>query len=428
MLEEIQYLSTFLKEYFIGHGMNPEIASFINLLVNILVIIFILFLIHFLTKRAIRTTFKAFTNKTKSTFDDYLLETNFSGFISNILPLLFLEYSVPIIFESYPAFLNIFNVLFDIYIIILMVLICRSLLRSSKNYLKSKDEYKDKPLESFLQVFMIFIWALGFVFIFSEITGEGIFSFLISLGAASAVILLIFKDTILGFVASIQISVNDIVRIGDWITFSKFGADGFVTEINLATVKVQNWDNTYTTIPTYSLIGDSFQNWRGMQDSPGRRIKRSLFIKQKSIKLVSEEDLEKYKKIKLIAPYIEERQKLIDDYNKTRDFDRGISLNGRNQTNLGIFRKYTEAYLHQHPLVSKELWIIVRHLDPTVHGIPLEIYCFSSDKRWAYYEDVAADIFDHLIAAIPYFDLQLFEAPSGDDIVQVSKALHSEKV
>ncbi len=233
-------------------------------------------------------------------------------------------------------------------------------------------------------------------------------------------ILLIFKDTILGFVASIQVSVNDIVRIGDWITFSKFGADGYVTEINLATVRVQNFDNTFTTIPTYSLIADSFQNWRGMQESEGRRIKRSLFIKQNSIRFLSSEELEDLKKIQLIAPYIEHREKDVLKYNRATEADKSLLINGRNQTNLGIFRKYADAFLHENPAINKDLFLMVRHLAPTDKGIPLEIFCFCYDKRWENYEHIQADIFDHLISAIPYFGLELFESPTGTDFAKIS--------
>jgi miniconductance mechanosensitive channel len=246
-----------------------------------------------------------------------------------------------------------------------------------------------------------------------------------TLGAASAILLLIFKDTILGFVASIQVSVNDIVRIGDWITFSKYGADGYVTEISLATVTVQNFDNTFTTIPTYSLIADSFQNWRGMQESAGRRIKRSLYIKQNSIKFLSEEEIEALKKIQLIAPYIEHRERDIRKYNRQTDADKSLLINGRNQTNLGIFRKYADAFLHENPAINKELFLMVRHLAPTDRGIPIEIFCFSYDKRWENYEHIQADIFDHLIAATPYFGLELFEIPSGKDMAQISNSISS---
>jgi len=261
----------------------------------------------------------------------------------------------------------------------------------------------------------MFAWGAAIFFAINVLTGYSVMS-LATLGAASAVILLIFKDTILGFVASIQVSVNDIVRLGDWITFSKFGADGYVTEINLATVRVQNFDNTFTTIPTYSLIADSFQNWRGMQESDGRRIKRSLFIKQNSVKFLTEEDVESLKNIGLIKPYLEHREKDIKQFNKRNEVDKSMLINGRNQTNLGVFRKYADAFLHENPAINKEMFLMVRHLAPTENGIPIEIFCFSKDKRWENYEHIQADIFDHLIASIPYFGLELFENPSGKDL------------
>ncbi|MEE3244323.1 MAG: mechanosensitive ion channel domain-containing protein, partial [Bacteroidota bacterium] len=249
-----------------------------------------------------------------------------------------------------------------------------------------------------------------------ELFDKNAMNFVLQLGAASAVILLIFKDTILGFVASIQVSINDIVRIGDWITFSKYGADGTVTEINLATVKVQNFDMTYTTIPTYSLISDSFQNWRGMQESGGRRIKRSVFIKQNSVKFLTEADLKELKRIQLVAPYIEHMEKEVLRTNKKQGVDQSLAINGLNQTNLGVFRKYIDAYLYENPAINKDLFLMVRHLPPTAQGIPLEIFCFSTDKRWENYEHIQADIFDHVIAAVPFFGLEIFEEPSSKDI------------
>jgi miniconductance mechanosensitive channel len=360
--------------------------------------------------------FKSFSNKTKTTFDDFLIKTNFPKYIGQILPIVIIYLAVPYIVVDFPLAIKAFYFFIDIYIILLIVWIIRSILRTTKSYLRTLESFKDKPVESYIQVVMIIVWLFAFIFIIAEITGKDVINFIISLGAASAILLLIFKDTILGFVASIQVSVNDIVRIGDWITFSKYGADGTVTEITLATVRVQNFDNTFTSIPTYSLISESFQNWRGMQESPGRRIKRSVFIKQNSVKFITPEDFEKYKNIQLISSYLEDRQNEINDYNTTNGIDTILPLNGRNQTNLGIFRKYIDTYLNNHSAVHKEMYIIVRHLQPTEHGIPLEILCFSRDKRWENFEYITADIFDHIIGAVSYFDLQLFEAPSGDDI------------
>ncbi|TRO66545.1 mechanosensitive ion channel family protein [Christiangramia sabulilitoris] len=409
-------LICFFEEFFVAHGMNSTFALYLNLLINLLVLTLVIFGINYVLKHFIIETFKLFTNKTRTTFDDFLIKSNFPRYVGRFVPLFVIYKIFPLIFSEFHDVLEIFYFLFKIYVIILLIWIFRSILRSTRNYLKTRPEFNDKPLESFSQIIMIFIWIIGLMFIFSEITGKSVVGFAISLGAASAVILLIFKDTILGLVASIQVSVNDIVRIGDWITFEKFGADGTVTEINLATVRVQNWDNTYTTIPTYSLISDSFHNWRGMQESPGRRIKRSVFIKQNSVKFLDKDDLEKLKKIHLIAPYLDNRQAEIDKFNESNDIDKSLLINGRNQTNLGVFRKYADSYLREHSAVHKEMYLIVRHLAPTPNGIPLEILCFSKDKRWENYEYISADIFDHLIAAIPYFDLKLFEAPSGDDI------------
>lgn len=414
----------FFEELFIRNGLDATAAQYLNLLINLVVLTLLVIGVNYLIKNFIIEIFKAFTNKTKTTFDDYLIKSNFPRYAGRIVPLYIIYRTFPLIFMDFPKTLELFYKVFHIYVIILAVWICRSLIRTTRNYLQTRPSFNDKPLESFSQVVMIFVWLIGLMFIFSTLTGESVVGFAISLGAASAVILLIFKDTILGFVASIQVSVNDIVRIGDWITFEKYGADGTVTEINLATVRVQNWDNTFTTIPTYSLISDSFQNWRGMLESPGRRIKRSLYIKQNSVRFLAPEDLEKLKKISLIAPYLENRQAEIDKYNQSHNIDKSLPINGRNQTNLGVFRKYADSYLHEHSAVHKEMYIIVRHQAPTAQGIPLEVLCFSRDKRWENFEYISADIFDHLIAAIPYFGLQLFEAPSGDDIRGVMESLH----
>lgn len=426
-MERVRELSNFLAEYFIEKGLDEDLAHFLNLLINIAIVFILWYIIHYVTKSILLTAFHRFTNKTKNTFDDYLVQSNFPRYVSNVLPLLLLILSIPVVFVDYPDLLKVFETLVDIYIIILIVLIARSLLRTTTNYMKRHERFHDKPIESYTQILMIIFWSIGFIFIFSELTGKSVLGFLISLGAASAIILFIFKDTILGFVASIQVSVNDIVRIGDWITFSKYGADGFVTEINLATVRVQNWDNTYTTIPTYNLIADSFHNWRGMQESPGRRIKRSLFIKQNSIRYVNEDDLAKFEEFDLVAPYIKQRQKEINEYNQKLGVNKKYLINGRHQTNLGVFRNYALSYLKSHPEINQEMTMMVRHLAPTTQGIPVEVYCFSKDKRWEFYEEITADIFDHLIAAIPYFDLQLFESPSGDDIIKSMKSLKLDR-
>ena len=417
--ETLQDYSCLFQNYLLNEGMVLQWAIFFNVVVNCFLVLGVVYVLDIIFRKFIIEAFKAFSNKTKTTFDDYLVKSNFPRFFAHLLPLGILHYVIPIIFIESTFMTSILLVIVNIFFVILFIYIFRSILRTTRNFLAEHVNYKDKPMESYVQVIMIFAWGIGIFWIVQLLTGYSVIS-LTTLGAASAVILLIFKDTILGFVASIQVSVNDIVRIGDWITFSKFGADGYVTEINLATVRVQNWDNTYTTIPTYSLIADSFQNWRGMQESDGRRIKRSIFIKQSSIKFLSAEDIERLKKIQLIKPYLEHREKEVALVNKKTEADKELLINGLNQTNLGVFRYYTDAFLNENPLINKDLFLMVRHLAPTDKGIPIEIFCFSKDKRWVNYEYLQADIFDHLLAAIPYFDLEVFELPTGKDIQRLS--------
>ncbi|MGB3773698.1 MAG: mechanosensitive ion channel domain-containing protein [Leeuwenhoekiella sp.] len=413
-----------LQEYFqdfgnilIDYGLNPYYAGILTVLLNFAFLAIALILLDRLLRKLIIEFFKAFTNKTKSTFDDYLILTNFPRYMGHIIPINILKYVLAImLYDSYPLVLEWANKAINVYVIILVVKILRSILRTLRSFFETKDKYHDKPLQSYVQVTMLFLWFLAAFFIILEIFDKEAGKLALQLGTTSAVLLLIFKDTILGFVASIQVSINDIVRIGDWITFSKFGADGNVTEINLATVRVQNFDNTYTTIPTYSLIADSFQNWRGMQDSDGRRIKRAIFIKQRSVRFLTPEDLDDLKKIQLIAPYIEHREQDLERSNRLSNADRSLPINGRNQTNLGVFRRYIDAFLYENPAINKDLFLMVRHLAPTPQGIPLEVFCFSKDKRWEIYEHVQADIFDHIIAAVPYFKLEIFEEVSGSDL------------
>jgi len=426
MFEDLEILkfTNFLKNYLIDVGFPKFWAETINLFIALSVIAVIAYLFDRILRFVIVKSFYIFSIKTKTTFDDFLVKSKFPRYIAHVIPLFILKYIVPFILLEFPFLLKGFETVINIYGIILIVKIIRSFLRSTQKYLRTKQRFMDKPLESYVQVVMIFLWGLAIFFIVYQLTGKDVLSFA-TLGAASAVILLIFKDTILGFVASIQVSVNDIVRIGDWIAYNKFGADGIVTDINLATVRVQNWDNTYTTIPTYSLISDSFQNWRGMQDSGGRRIKRAVFIKQNSIKFLTVEKIEEFKKIQLVKQYIEDKYAEITIHNEKIGADKSVLINGINLTNFGVFRKYIDTYLHQNSEVSKELFLMVRQLEPTSKGIPLEIYCFSKDKNWSNYEEVISDIFDHLIASVPYFDLEIFEEPTGNDLNTFAKKVNS---
>lgn len=401
--------------FLITKGIYADYALYLNLLLNLSLMVVIILVVDFITRKIIITAFSQFASKTKTNFDDYLIQNKAPKYLAHLVPVFFVLTIIPYILKDFPKLLSYSDYAFQIYFVILSLWLIRSLLKTLKDYLKTLENFKDKPIDSYIQVFMIFAWILGVLVIFSILTQKSVWSFIGAFGAVSAVVLLIFKDTILGFVASIQVSINDIVRIGDWITMEKYGADGDVLEINLATVKVRNFDNTTTTIPTYYLISDSFKNWRGMQESNGRRIKRALLIRVNSVRFVREEELQKFKKIQHLTAYIDHRQSDIDRHNRQNEADKSLLINGRNLTNLGLFRKYIDQYIGSHPAINKDMMIMTRHLAPTPQGIPIEIYAFAKDKRWENFEHITADIFDHLLSAITYFDLEFFELPSTSD-------------
>lgn len=402
-----------IYRYLVDSGLSPDWAAFINVAILVIALLLVLIALDFVLRKVLIGLFTRLSLNSKTHFDDFLVKNRAPRNIAHVVPLMLLYKATPFVFRDFPVAEPFLLRIIEVFGIFLFLWIVRSLLHTIKDFLKTLPSLKDKPIDSYIQVFMIFLWAFGLFFAFSIITGIELWKFLTALGTASAVIILVFRDTIMGFVASIQVSINDMVRIGDWITFDKYGADGDVIEINLATVKVQNFDKTITTIPTYALISDSFKNWRGMTDSGGRRIKRALLIKQESIRFLKKSDVESLQKIELISEYLRNRSADIEKYNTERTIDKSLLINGRNLTNIGVFRKYIDAYLNDHSGVNEEMTIMVRQLDPTSQGIPIEIYAFSSDKRWANYEYIMADIFDHLLAAISYFGLEGFEFPSS---------------
>ena len=410
-------LGRILYDYLIESGMVEGLAAYINLFVLMIVVLILVLLLDILIWKVLRGFSVRLARKSKNNFDNFLVTHRVPRYVAHVVPLTILLEFVPVAFADFDYAEGIAIKTIKILFVLLTLVIFRKFFKSVNGYLKTRPKFKDKPIDSYVQVFMIFAWIVGVFTIFAIVTDTTVWKFFTALGAASAVILLIFKDSILGLVASIQVTINDIVRIGDWITFDKYGADGDVIEISLATVKVQNFDMTITTIPTYALISDSFKNWRGMQDSGGRRIKRSLVIRQKSIRFLSDEEIEKLKKIQLVEAYIGIRNDQIKSYNEENKVNKELLVNGRNLTNFGVFRKYVTTYLETHSAINKNMTLMVRQLQPTPQGIPLEIYAFSSDKRWENYEYVMADIFDHLLAALPYFSLELFELPVSKEFV-----------
>jgi miniconductance mechanosensitive channel len=388
----------------------PEItAKYLNMLALLLALLLAAFVIDYVTKRLLRRFSAGLARRTKTSFDDILIENKLPRNVAHIVPLVILIEFIPQVFSDFDYAETVIEKALQIIAILLTIRIIKSLLSSVKDYLKTVTRYKDKPIDSYTQVFLIFAWVLATFAAVAILTGISFLQFAGTLGAASAVIVLIFKDTIMGFVASIQVSINDMVRIGDWITFEKYGADGDVTEINLATVKVQNWDMTITTIPTYALISDSFKNWRGMSVSGGRRIKRAVIIKTSAIKFLTDTDIKKFQKIELVSDYLKHRSDEIKVYNTSHNIDKSVLMNGRNLTNFGVFRKYLQTYIENHSAINKNMTLMVRQLEPTPQGIPMEIYAFSSDQRWQNYEYIIGDIFDHVLASVTYFDLEVYE-------------------
>ena len=414
-MENLQHL---IYNYLVSAGLTESVAKYGNMVALGIITLLLVFLIDFIVRKILLGLFVQYARKSKTNFDNLLVINKTPRNVAHIIPLLVALELVPVVFTDFPKFEKFIETGLKIFSIVLALWIVRSVLHTLRDYFKTLPRLKDKPIDSYIQVFMILAWVSGFLFAFVILTKIPLLTFLAGMGAASAVFLLIFKDTILGFVASIQVSINNIVKIGDWVTFDKYGADGDVIEINLSTVKVQNFDKTITTIPTYALISDSFKNWRGMVNSDGRRIKRALNIKLDSVKYLTKDEIDSLQKIELISAYLAKRQSDIETFNESRKINKEIPLNGRNLTNLGVFRKYIETYIEKHPAINKDMMIMARQLAPTSEGVPLEVYAFSSDKRWQNYEYIMADIFDHLIAAVPYFKLEIFEFPSNTSFIK----------
>ncbi len=354
-------------------------------------------------------------DRSKVTWDDHLVNNRVFASLAQIVPLSFMEYFLSIVLFEYPSAREVFYKIIDVLIIFSIIISINRILNSLRDIIRDFDKYKDKPIQSYIQVLKIITIGIMLILAMSILTEKSPLFFLTSLGAMTAILLLIFKDTILGFVGSIQLAANDIIRIGDWVTMEKFGADGDVEEISLSTVKVRNFDRTITTIPTYSFISDAFKNWRGMEESDGRRIKRAIRLEVDSVDFASPELMERLKKINLLKGFLEERQVEIEKYNNENGFVGESAINARRQTNLGLFRRYVEYYLKNNPGINQKMTLMVRQLEANEYGIPLEIYCFSKTKIWDEYEMLMADIFDHLFSIVKSFELSIYERPSGKD-------------
>ncbi len=402
-------------------GVQGDAQMYVRTILLLTAAVGISFVLWWVTRKILIEVIHRVAYKSKTKWDDYLVKNKVFSAIAHLVPFLFLDFMIQTVFSSFPLIAEFLIRATDIAIIIIVLYVIIRTLNTAKDVLIEKPRLKDKPIESYFQLTKIVFRGLFIILIISVAFKIEPLVILTSMGALTAILILVFKDTILGFVGSIQLAANDMVRIGDWITMEKYGADGDVVEINLATVKVQNFDKTITTIPTYSFISDSFKNWRGMLDSDGRRIVRSIHIKIHSIKFCSPDLLNKIGEIELIRDYIDQKEAEILDYNKENEINKSVLLNGRNQTNIGIFRYYIQQYLEQNPAINDSMTLMVRQLDPSDKGVPIQLYTFTKTHDWVEYELIMADIFDHLLAAVPFFDLEVFEQPAGSDMRKLAQ-------
>lgn len=415
----MNYIEEKLETFLQSLGYSASLAHLIRLATLLVSLAALAILLFWLTKKFIIPIFYRIFKKTSFTWDDILVERDALRGLAHLAPAIAIKAGAPLVFAQAANYIALINKLTDIYLLLAAVSVITAILNVVEQLTARSRALREKPVASYFQLLRILLYIFSFILTLSILMGKSPVYFLSVFGAMSAILLLIFKDTILGLVSSLQMSSNDTVRVGDWIEMPKFNADGDVIAINLNTVKVQNWDKTVTTIPTYYFTSESFKNWRGMHESGGRRIKRSININIKSVKFLSDREREEYKKSSHLKNYIERRQQEIEQFNSEHNFDRAIPVDGRAMTNLGTFRHYVEDYLRKHRGINQNMTIMVRQLPIEARGVPIEIYCFTNTTAWVQYEDIQADIFDHLLAATSFFGLEVFQEPAGSDLAQL---------
>ncbi len=408
-----------LEEIFTEIGFSEKISGFISEIISVITLFLVAIIIYVIVVYIIKKTIHIFIKKTHSQRDDILIKNNVFSRLCLIIPAYIIRNFVTAALPSYPVLASTIVIVTKIYEVFIYSRVLDAILTTLNDIYDTYEISKSKPIKGFIQVLKIIIYLVCLLLVVAILTQKQLSNILIGLGTLSAVLMLVFKDPILGFVGGLQLTINDMLRIGDWIVMDKSKADGEVLEIGLTTVKVQNWDKTITTIPTYTLISDSFTNWRGMENSGGRRIARSFVIDADTVKFCTPEMLERFKKFQLISKYIEDKEKEIEEYNKYNNIDTSNLVNGRRQTNIGIFRAYLHEYIKDCPYINKDMTFMVRQLAPTEYGIPIQIYAFSSNKEWISYENIQSDIFDHVFAVVSMFDLKIYQRPSSNTLEKV---------
>ncbi|MBK9358570.1 MAG: mechanosensitive ion channel [Bacteroidales bacterium] len=412
-----------VKELLKNQGFSEDFSAGMRDITDFIIVFILIILSYYAIKYIVLGIARRISRRSSTTWDDALYSNRVFHKAVLFVPGLLLGSLAPYTLSEFPSALVWVINIAQIFLVFVTLATINAFLNALYDIYQGYEVSKSKPIKGYLQVIKIIFIVVGVIIVISMLMGKSPVYLLGGLGAFSAVLLLVFRDPILGLVAGIQISANDMVRPGDWIVLGKSGADGVVTDISLTTVKVQNWDKTITTVPTYSLVSESFVNWRGMEESGGRRIKRSISIDMNSVKFCTPEMIGKFRKISLVREYVERKEDELDAYNRQQAIDNSIMVNGRRQTNLGIFRAYLSAYLRNNPDIRNDMTFLVRQLQPAESGIPMEIYVFSREQEWAAYENIQSDIFDHILAAIPEFELMVFQNPSGADMRQIRTLL-----
>ena len=412
-----------LRDWLVQQGVSAPQAQLWTMVAASLVVVGLAVLANVIAKRVLVRGVARLTARTTTRWDDYLLERRVFHRLSHLAPALVIYHFAPSVLAEHARWVAAIQNGCLIYMLMAGAWVISGLLDGAEDILSTSRAGRDLPVKSFVQVAKIILFGVMAIAVLSLVIGKSPVLLFSGLGAMTAVLMLVFKDPILGFVAGIQLSANQMVSRGDWIEMPKYGADGDVIEVALTTVKVQNWDKTITTIPTYALISESFKNWRGMSESGGRRIKRALHIDVTSIRFCDEAMLERFGRIQHVAEYLARKRQELAAWNEEHGVDPSTPANGRRLTNVGTFRAYVAAYLRHHPMVHQNMTFLVRQLAPTSQGLPIEIYVFSRDQDWSNYEGIQADIFDHVLAVAPEFDLQLYQSPSGSDLRELRTAL-----
>ncbi|QDF77040.1 MULTISPECIES: mechanosensitive ion channel family protein [Shewanella] len=377
---------------------------------------------YLVVKRGVVSTMNMVIQRSRVRWDDIFMKHGVLEKLAKLVPALILNILLPLALVEHPLLSSLADRLLDVAIVVLFVRAVFSMLDAGNEIADINLISRRLPIKSFVQLLKLFMFFVAIIISISVLAEQSPVYFLSGLGVATGLVMLVFKDTILGFVAGIQLAANRMVSPGDWIQMDKYGADGAVEEVSLTTVKVQNWDKTITMIPAYALVSDAFKNWRGMSESGGRRIKRAVNIDIDSIAFLNEEQLKRLGKINLLKDYLARKQAEIAEFNANIQ-DGDMPVNSRHLTNVGTFRAYLLEYMRKHPKVHQDMTLLVRQLAPTTEGLPIEIYIFTNDTRWAVYEDIQADIFDHIYAILPQFNLRAFQAPTGADVRSLKGAV-----